>query len=464
MADRPLVAAAAEPGLSQGATAASVLSSRASVTNGDYYDPAWGDLVRRQGVDEKEEPWFRQLPLMRAYGFVVLGVALAAAYPRNDPGGWRGPAALAGIAALAIAFWIMWVRRPIWGYPPRILAVHGIFQVATYAALVSISPSFAVLQLVVYPQVVFSLPIRWSIAGGAFIGAITSVAILAASTGGFETALPWVACEILTAALVVAFAVWMRQEIAQSMERRALIEQLQAARRELAAAAREAAVAEERARFAREIHDTLAQGFASVVTHLEAADACLDADRARARRDVRAAGEVARASLAEARTLVWALRPETISTAGLPAAIERVAAAAGGAGGPAVEVTISGRPRTLHPEVEVTLLRAAQECIANARRHASASRVTVTLTYFTDEVSLDVADDGGGFDPSAAGRSGGMGLVGMRERVEGLGGRLAIESSPEEGTAVAVTLPAIEPPVPAPVRAAAGPSPASDVR
>jgi signal transduction histidine kinase len=424
------------------------VASAGATTSTDYYDPAWGALVRGQGVDESEEPWVRQLPAMRVYGFVVLAVALVAAYPRHDPGGWRGPATLAGIAALSVAYWIMWVRRPIWAYPTRTLAAHGIFQLAAYAAMVGISPSFAVLQLVVFPQVVFSLPIRWSIAGGVFLGAITSGAILAASSGGFETALPWVFYELLATALVIAFAVWMRQEIAQSMERRALIEQLQTARRDLAAAEREAAVAEERARFAREIHDTLAQGFASVVTHLEAADACLDADARRARRDVRAAAEVARASLADARTLVWALRPETIATAGLPAAIERVAAAAGGVDGPAVEVTISGQPRALHPEVEVTLLRAAQEALANARRHARAAHVTLTLTYFADEVSLDVTDDGCGFDPALAGMSGGMGLLGMRERVEGLEGRLAIESAPGEGTAVAVTLPAIEPPVP----------------
>ena len=92
----------------------------------------------------------------------------------------------------------------------------------------------------------------------------------------------------------------------------------------------------------------------------------------------------------------------------------------------------------------MTLLRAAQEAIANARRHAAASHITVTLTYYPDEVSLDVTDDGCGFDPSEALKRGGLGLIGMRERAEALGGSLAIESTPGEGTAVAVTLPAIE--------------------
>jgi signal transduction histidine kinase len=135
-------------------------------------------------------------------------------------------------------------------------------------------------------------------------------------------------------------------------------------------------------------------------------------------------------------------------------------AAAGGPAGPAVEVTISGQPRRLHPAVEVTLLRAAQEALANARRHAAAAHIAVTLTYFADEVSLDVSDDGRGFDPTAAGQSGGLGLLGMRERVADLGGELAIESAPGEGTALAVTLPAIEPPAPVAASAnAAGAAP-----
>ncbi len=95
----------------------------------------------------------------------------------------------------------------------------------------------------------------------------------------------------------------------------------------------------------------------------------------------------------------------------------------------------------------MALLRAAQECLANARRHAAAARISVTLTYFADEVSLDVIDDGKGFDAAGGSRSGGMGLLGMRERAERLGGSVVIETAPGEGTAVAVTLPAIEPPV-----------------
>jgi signal transduction histidine kinase len=443
MADRSVQAQPA--GVSpSGAAAADGAASEAATAARDYYDKDWGDFVTAQGVDEGQESWYRLLPVMRVYGFVTLAAALAVGYPRDDPGGWRGPLSVAAVALLAIVFWFMWVRRPLWQQDVRLIEVHGVFQVVAYAVLVIASPGFAILQLLVYPQVVFSLPLRWSVAGGLAVGAITAIALLFHANGDVPAALPGVLSSVLGAAMVVAIGVWIRETIAQSLGRRALLAQLTAARQEAEAAERKAGAAEERARLAREIHDTLAQGFASVVANLEAADASLPGDVARVRTDIRAAAEIARASLADARTLVWALRPEAIATAGLPAAIERVAAGVTGHGGPAIEVEVSGRRRQLHPDVEITLLRAAQEALANARRHAAASHVTVTLTYFAEEVSLDVADDGCGFQPAAAAGSGGLGLLGMRERAVRLGGRLDIESAPGEGTAIAVTLPAIE--------------------
>jgi signal transduction histidine kinase len=410
----------------------------------DYYDRSWGDFVEGQNVDASEELWARQVPLMRVFGFTVLAVTLLSAYPRDDASGWRGPAILGLIGALALVWWFIWVRRAIWDYSTRILAVHAAFQLAAYSCLLTLSPEAAILQLIVYPQVVFSIPVRWAVAAGLYVGTLTGLAALARSPADPVAALPLLFYNLLIAGLVVVLGMWMRLTISQSMERRALIRALTQARTELASAEREAAVAGERTRMAREIHDTLAQGFASVVAHLEAADADIDRNADRARDDIRNARDIARASLSDARTMVWALRPETIATAGLPAAIERVARV-GGAADPIVEVTVSGRPRQLHPDVEVTLLRAAQEAVANARRHAGATRISVTLTYFDDEISLDVADDGRGFDTAAAPRSGGLGLLGMRERAEAVGGSVSIESTLGEGTAVAIILPAIEP-------------------
>jgi signal transduction histidine kinase len=113
------------------------------------------------------------------------------------------------------------------------------------------------------------------------------------------------------------------------------------------------------------------------------------------------------------------------------------------------EVAATGDPRALHPEVEVTLLRVAQEALANVAKHAAATHAWVTLSYMEDVVTLDVRDDGSGFaqlgeSPAGAGSAGGgFGLIAMRQRVNRLAGQLEIESEPGAGTAVSASLPAI---------------------
>jgi signal transduction histidine kinase len=108
-------------------------------------------------------------------------------------------------------------------------------------------------------------------------------------------------------------------------------------------------------------------------------------------------------------------------------------------------VTTTGNAQGLHPEIEVTLLRVAQEALANVAKHANASRVGITVSYMDDVVTLDVRDDGVGFrlpgprNPA----SGGFGLTTMRQRVQRLAGQLAIESEPGSGTAVSASVPAI---------------------
>jgi signal transduction histidine kinase len=106
--------------------------------------------------------------------------------------------------------------------------------------------------------------------------------------------------------------------------------------------------------------------------------------------------------------------------------------------GVAAEVTTTGTARPMHPDVEVTLLRTAQEALANVAKHAGASRVGLTLSYMEDLVTLDVRDDGMGFKRA---NGSGFGLTAMRQRVEGIDGRLEIESEPGGGTAVSATTP-----------------------
>jgi len=110
------------------------------------------------------------------------------------------------------------------------------------------------------------------------------------------------------------------------------------------------------------------------------------------------------------------------------------------------QVTTTGTARPMHPEIEGTLLRTAQEALANVAKHAAASRVGLTLSYMEDQVTLDVRDDGKGFDPAAVPEPAGghgFGLTGMRQRLDRVAGRLEIESEPASGTAVSASVPAV---------------------
>jgi len=236
-----------------------------------------------------------------------------------------------------------------------------------------------------------------------------------------------------------------------SAERKRMVAQLEETIREneglqaqLLVQAREAGVLDERQRIAREIHDTIAQGLTGVITQLHAAERAIDVGGDEfARRHLENATTLARESLAEARRSVHAVGPSELESTRLPDAIAAAAAEWSSLQGVAVEVTTTGDVRQLHPEAEVTLLRVAQEALANAGKHAGASRVGLTLSYMDDVTTLDVRDDGAGFDPARAGRGGGFGLISMRQRVDRVAGVLEIESEPGQGTAISASVPVL---------------------
>jgi signal transduction histidine kinase len=209
---------------------------------------------------------------------------------------------------------------------------------------------------------------------------------------------------------------------------------------------REAGLLDERQRLAREIHDTLAQGFTGIITNLAAAQ-MTRSQAASSSRHLEDAERIARESLAEARRLVWALRPESLDRRSLSEALQWLAGEWSEETGVQAHIATTGTSHPLLPEIEVALLRATQEALTNVRKHARASTVNITLSYMGDCVALDVVDDGAGFDSTRLNDSveahggGGFGLVAMRERIEQLGGTLAIESTPSTGTALAVELP-----------------------
>ena len=210
--------------------------------------------------------------------------------------------------------------------------------------------------------------------------------------------------------------------------------------------ARQAGVLRERQRLAHEIHDTLAQDFTSIVMKLRAAEDTLPTDPEVTQRQLHLAQRIARESLTEARRLMWALKPESLEHSSLPEALARLAERWSEECGATANTAVVGTPYPLTPEVQVRLLRVAQEALSNCRKHAQASEVAITLSYINNLVALDIQDDGVGFDPdrshtATSDHSGGFGLNGMRERVEGLGGTLLVDSLPGEGTTLLVELP-----------------------
>src|SRR5215472_12384289 len=224
--------------------------------------------------------------------------------------------------------------------------------------------------------------------------------------------------------------------------------ELSSTRSELAAAERQAGILGERQRIAGDIHDTLTQGLASVVMLLEAAQAAYQAGQPEAGRRIEEAARTAREALQDVRRLVWDLRPEVLERGTLEVALARLTAQLEEQTGMAAQMVVTGESGALAPQVEVTLLRVAQEALANVKRHARAQEVTVTLSYIGDEVALDVQDDGRGFAPVmrvGASPGGGLGLTTMRERVEALGGTLTVESAPGDGATVVAQLPSQTP-------------------
>jgi signal transduction histidine kinase len=234
-----------------------------------------------------------------------------------------------------------------------------------------------------------------------------------------------------------------------SEQRRVALAELEAAQEEnaglhaqLVTQAREAGVLDERQRMAREIHDTIAQGLTGVITQLEAAMNAEDRP-ADLHRHLDAAAQLARESLTEARRSVEAVQPTPLETSRLPEALTDVATRWSNVNGVPARVTTTGTKRPLRPEVEVALLRAAQESLSNVAKHAAASHAGVTLSFMDDVVTLDVRDDGVGFASDANGGTGpgGYGLIAMRQRAEQLDGTMGVESQPGGGTVVSVTIP-----------------------
>ena len=203
---------------------------------------------------------------------------------------------------------------------------------------------------------------------------------------------------------------------------------------------RDMAVLEERNRMAREIHDTLAQGFTGIVLQLEAAEQVINEDVARAQEHLDRARSLARESLNEARRSVWALRPQALEQLPLVDTLRHETEKFIQDSGVKVNLNISGERQVLPPDVESTLLRICQESLNNVRKHARASEAEVNLAFEKEVVKLTIHDNGTGFDTEVP-TEGAFGLIGMRERARLLRGTLAVHSEHGQGTRIEVMIP-----------------------
>ncbi|MFJ4933367.1 sensor histidine kinase [Streptomyces pseudovenezuelae] len=284
------------------------------------------------------------------------------------------------------------------------------------------------------PQCFMTLRMRW---------ALTAVAVISLAPVVGWALLWWPSDQdvffnglfaLVTLVFSVAVGSYVIRIIEQSQERAALIAELDTSRHEVARLSAVQGALTERERMAREIHDTLAQGFTSLLMLIQAVEAELDHDLPQARRHLALMDETARLNLAEARALVADGTPADLEGSSLPDALFRLAARH------AAKLDVTGRIRPLPAGSEVVALRSCQEALTNCRKHAGRSAtVGIGLDYADDSLTLFVRDDGHGFDPGAA--RDGYGLAGLRARAAEAGGTVRVHSAPGDGTTVSVRLP-----------------------
>ncbi|WP_160573593.1 sensor histidine kinase [Actinomadura physcomitrii] len=379
------------------------------------------------GVARAENVWYRSYPFWDAYfALVLVGTVAATAADGTPPG--RKAAAILLLMLLSLAYVAIGrkalrsreERRP--GCRVYAAALLLMFVPATVLAPVT-STALAALTPQVY--MVYGTARGFVLMVALFSGAIGSAMV--ASGAGVTLTLVMMLVGIVCSGLLATF---IGRLSAQNRERALLIDELDRTRDELAAVSREAGVLAERERLARDIHDTIAQGFTSIVMLVQAAEAEVGSNR-----HLDLVARTARENLAETRGLVAALAPPALAEGSLVEALRRLAADFA----LPVDMDVEGEQRPLGAAAEVVLLRVAQEALANVRKHAGARSVWMSLEFGAGEARLTVADDGRGFDPAAV--ASGFGLRGMRGRVEQVGGGLTVRSGAGEGAVVEAVLP-----------------------
>lgn len=387
-------------------------------------------------LPSSQHVWSTRLWRWDAYYGVIFAAVLVVVWTTSTwPERW-----IASTAMAAMVPWYLLAGRPIWvrgaGSARRAaIYIAGVF--ALFAVAQSQDPNEWFLAFALSPQFFYVARPRTAMWVAAGLNALAWM-LLVVRARSLSAAVFALALAAAGVAFAIVYGGWISRIIEQSRERAEIIEQLEATRGELAAVSHEAGILAERQRLAGDIHDTIAQGFSSVIMLIQAAEAEIGSNPEEARRHLRLAAGTARENLADARALVAALAPAQLDGGMLDDALRRLAGQASGLGA-ATAVEVCGSPRPLDTAAEVMLLRVSQEALANVRKHSGARQARIRLSYAPACVHLEISDDGKGFDLDTA--SGGYGLRGMRARVGEAGGQLTVRSAPGEGTLVRVEVP-----------------------
>ena len=379
--------------------------------------------------------WDRSFRLWDTY-FALIWLATLVFVLGTDRPGWPVRAVAAALLVPLAPLYVGVGRPVLRGEPPDERRALGylVASLALFLPSAFLVGETRLLAFALVPPCFMTLRMRWALAAVAVIN-------LAPVVGW---ALLWWPSDqdvffnglfaVVTFVFSAAVGSWIIRVIEQSQERAELIAELDASRHELSRLSAAHGALAERERMAREIHDTLAQGFTSLLMLVQAVEAELDHDVPQARRHLALMDETARQNLAEARALVAGGAPADLDGASLPDALRRLAARH------EAILDVTGPVRPLPAGPEVVALRSCQEALANARKHAgSSTSVTITVAYADEGLTLSVRDDGCGFDPDSV--TGGYGLAGLRARATEVGGTAQVGSAPGDGTTVTVHLP-----------------------
>ncbi len=344
-----------------------------------------------------------------------------------------------GVLVIVAAMYV-WVGRPGFvGHQPRKVTAYLAVLIAGTAVALVASWAGDIALFVAYSHLWYfsdswRKSIAWSLVLLAAVFACSWVAGDHLGASG-RAVFPWV---VGTALFSVPIGLWMNHISRVADERAELIAQLQAAESKLRESERAAGTLAERARLAQEIHDTLAQGFASTSLLSQNAIGMIDGgDRAAARTTLEQIRAVAKENLAEARAMTAAAEPADLQGSSVSEAIGVVSARFTAQTG--VEIELSLAPCTCDADTSAALVRTVQEALTNVRRHAQADAVNIRLESTPTQIVLEITDNGIGMSSDSVE---GIGLRGIRARAHGLGGYLLVGDADPQGTRLRLVLPA----------------------